>query len=516
MLKQRIRWKSGQGIGFSALVFSVLSVALSVGSLKGASAEEIGISTTTPPPNPRVRTVTRPQATPMARPQAPATRPQTATRPRPIQDETTPATSPQQMQSSGQLSGTGTSPGQSSRAQTSPSQTLAPGANSSAPPRAVPRRGQEQAVDLSALSTGTSSSGGSSAASGRSTTTAGMSPHQSSGLVPNFKFYFDFLLRSWKGTPSQGTLTFEGYHQRMLVEYTPSPDLMFQADISSWQSPKYYEVDYMLTRSLQIRWGRIWIPFDDMSPHSIFGGRMNTSEFFQPNETAFLPDIWADMGMGLKIILADSSKFSSDFHAYAVNGFQSGGTSPVQGEGGVIEYPDFAGTTGASSDNNNNKAMGARWHSVFGQRFGIGGSFYTGAYTPKSVPDSKTITMLGGDIQLMPTNTTQIRFGIVSMKVGLYSPPATPIAKDSFSRGGSYVELGQKFGAENRWKFLIRAGKSQNDNRVVDVSDKTLVGATLLRNFGAVEAQLTFFKDMNTVAAKSAYNYGAFRLVTAL
>jgi hypothetical protein len=302
----------------------------------------------------------------------------------------------------------------------------------------------------------------------------------------------------------------------MLVEYTPSPDLMFQADISSWQSPKYYEVDYMLTRSLQVRWGRIWIPFDDMSPHSIFGGRMNTSEFFQPNETAFLPDIWADMGVGLKIIIADSPKFSSDFHGYAVNGFQSGGTSPVQGEGGVIEYPDFAGTTGTASDNNNNKAMGARWHSVFGQRFGIGGSFYTGAYTPKSVPEKKSITMLGGDIQLMPTSTTQIRFGIVSMKVGLYSPPATPIAKDSFSRGGSYVELGQKFGAENRWKFLIRAGKSQNDNRVVDVSDKTLVGATLLRNFGAVEAQFTFFKDMNTVAAKSAYNYGAFRLVTAL
>jgi hypothetical protein len=343
-----------------------------------------------------------------------------------------------------------------------------------------------------------------------------MSPHQTSGLVPNFKFYFDFLLKSWKGQPTEGSLSFDSYHQRMLVEYTPNADLMFQADISSWQAPKYYEVDYMLSRSIQLRWGRIWIPFDDMSPHSIFGGRMNTSEFFQPNESAFLPDIWADMGMGIKFILADSTKFSSELHTYVVNGFQSGGSSPVEGEGsGIVEYPNFAGTAGASSDNNNSKSVGARWHSVFGQRFGLGGSFYTGAYTPKSVPDSKSISMIGADIQLMPTNTTQIRFGIVSMKVGLYSPPAAPIAKESFSRGGSYVELGQKFGQENRWKFLIRAGKSQNDNRVVDVSDKTLVGATLLRNFGQVEAQLTFFKDLNQVASKVAYNYGAFRLVTA-
>ncbi len=343
----------------------------------------------------------------------------------------------------------------------------------------------------------------------------GLSPHGTSSVMPNFKFYFDFLAKSWKGDPTRSSFDFDSYHQRMLVEFTPTPELMFQADISAWQTPEYFEVDYQLTKRLQLRWGKIWIPFDDMSPHSIFGGRINTSEFFQGNETAFLPSIWADAGMGVKYDLADSPSFASVLHFYVVNGFGSNTNSPVSGENGVVEYPDFGSTsrfsTTGATDNNNNKAIGARWQSKLGRRFSIGGSVYNGAYTNKTAVKSQSITMLGGDAQLRPSNTTEIRVGIVSMKVGL-NAPAT---KESFTRAASYVELGQRFGQDDRWKFLVRAGKAQNDNRVVDVSDKTLVGTTLLRSFGNIEAQFTFYKDMNKVPTKIAYNYGHFRLVTA-
>jgi hypothetical protein len=480
------------GCGPSVVVLCLLS--------SFAFAEDVGVNRVRKSTN-RVRTSPKTQARPQARP--------SPTRPRPIQDETT-VNAPPAPQA--------VDPAMSSRGQTSPSQTLSTGTNSSAggvrTPARPARAAKEEAVNLDAISSSpTTPSPSSHAGKAGGSSVGGLSPHGSSGLMPNFKFYFDFLLKSWKADPNS-SFSFDSYHQRMLVEYTPSPDWMFQADISSWQGPKYFEVDYMLSQSIQLRWGRIWIPFDDMSPHSIFGGRINTSEFFQPNESAFLPDIWADMGIGLKFILADSAGMGYDFHLYVVNGFQSGGNSPVAGESTAVPpvtYPNFSGTTGASTDNNNAKAFGARWHALFGHRFGIGVSGYRDTYTPKSDPEAKNITMLGLDAQLYPTNTTEIRAGFVSMKVGL-APPAT---KDSFTRGGSYIELGQKFGTDDRWKFLVRAGKSQNDNRVVDVSDKTLVGATLLKNFGNVEGQLTFYKDMNKVPAKTAYNYGAFRLVTA-
>lgn len=390
------------------------------------------------------------------------------------------------------------------------------------PVRPQPSRTREEAVDLDALSAPSAPTPSAMAPSATaSVSKGGLSPHSTGSILPNFKFYFDFLLKSWKGTGTGADLTFDSYHQRVLVEFTPNPDLMFQADISSWagQSPKYYEVDYMLSKGIQLRWGRIWIPFDDMAPHSIFGGRLNTSKFFQGNETAFLPDIWADMGMGLKFTLADSSAFSSDLNLYVVNGFQDDGTSPVAGEGTDVTYPVFSGTSGASTDNNNAKALGARWHSLMGRRFGLGASVYRDTYTSAAVTTPKNLLMLGLDIQLRPTSTTEIRVGYTTMKIdiGANTKASVPVipAKNSFNRSATYVELGQRFGTDDRWKFLLRAGSSQNDNRVVDVSDKSIIGATLLKTFGSVEGQLTYSRDLHQVPVKIAYNYGAFRLVTA-
>lgn len=434
-----------------------------------AFAEDIGVSTTAPTRAPTIRTTTKKKATP--RPAA--SRP---TIPRPIQG--------------------------------TPAAATAPAARSV--PRATRR---EEAVNLDAPTPVVRSAPAPTSSSGSSS--ANFNPHaaNTSGIIPNFKFYFDFVMRSWKGNTQESDFGFDSYHQRLMVEFTPNPDLMFSAELLQ---QKYFEADYMLSSNLQLRWGRIWIPFDHSAPHSMFGGRINTSEFRQPNETAFLPDIWADLGIGLKWIMADTSAVSSELHFYVVNGFRENrGGSPVAGEGATgtnARYPTFDGTSGGTGDNNNDKGVGARWHSIFGRRFGLGASIYRDVYTDKDAPKPLTIYMLGLDLQLRPTNTTEVRLGYTTMRVGLDKDFS---ARDSYMRGGTYVELGQRFGIEDRWKFLIRAGSSQNDNRVVDVSDKTIVGATLLKNFGMVEAQINYFRDLHQVASKIAYNYGEFRIVTA-
>ena len=324
--------------------------------------------------------------------------------------------------------------------------------------------------------------------------------------MPNFKFYFDFLYAYRPGIAGRGTQGFDSFHQVILVDINPTPELSFMTELSA--APRFYEVDYKTSERLTLRWGKIWIPFDDMSPHNIFGGRINTSEFFEgwTNAQSFLPDLWADLGVGLKYLFVDTSALAAEGHLYVVNGFGGGAKDPATPN---ADYPNF-GNPLAGTDNNNGKSLGGRAHLKFMQRLGLGASFYRGAWTNKGAA-SQSINMYGFDAQLQPTSITEIRAGIVYMTVGL-NPPAT---KSSFSRGGMYAEFGQKFGTDSKWKFLVRAGMAQNDNRVVDITDKKLVGATLLRNLGAVEISAHFSHDMQKVPNKPAYNFAALRVVTA-
>jgi hypothetical protein len=361
----------------------------------------------------------------------------------------------------------------------------------------------DEAVDLGSLTADTPSApsqmSGMSSASGRNF-------HKASGAMPNFKFYFDFLYAYRPGLEGRGNQGFDSFHQVILVDINPTPELSFMTELNG--APRFYEVDYKTSDRMTIRWGKIWVPFDDMSPHNIFGGRINTSEFFEgfTDAQAFLPDLWADLGVGLRYQFVDTSALSAVGHLYVVNGFGDGGREPA---GSGSDYPSF-GNIVTGPDNNNSKSLGGRAHLKFFQRLGLGASFYRGAWTDKEDP-SQSISMYGFDAQLQPTSITELRAGIVYMTVGL-NPPAT---KSSFSRGGMYVEFGQKFGTDSRWKFLGRAGIAQNDNRVIDITDKKLLGATLLRNLGAVEISAHFSRDFEKVANKPSYNYGALRVVTA-
>jgi len=71
------------------------------------------------------------------------------------------------------------------------------------------------AVDLSTLTASDSSSGSSSAGSsvrGSSVSKMQKTPHATSGVFPNFKFYFDFLLKYAPGVDQQSAFAFDSFH----------------------------------------------------------------------------------------------------------------------------------------------------------------------------------------------------------------------------------------------------------------------------------------------------------------
>ncbi|MGZ3650628.1 MAG: hypothetical protein ACXWSC_05520 [Bdellovibrionota bacterium] len=317
---------------------------------------------------------------------------------------------------------------------------------------------------------------------------------------PLLKIFFDLNLYSMPGGTAQGSgFTFDNFHSFVLLDVNPDPDISFSTIIET--TPHFYELDYKLSQRLTMRMGKIWIPFDDLNPHNIFGGMTNVSRIYVGDP--FLPDLFADLGIGLRMKFFDSSDFSLVGDAYVVNGFQSGGTDPVTAGSA---YPNF-GTLPTGADNNREKSYGGRAHALIGNVFGLGGSVYTGRWTNKD-DASKSLLAIGVDSQIV-LGGTSLRAGIASMNVKL--PPTSP--NDSYSRGGSYAELGQKFGPSSQWQFLVRGGLLNLDDRVVDRNDKEVVGAKLIWKPNLLEYSIETSKDIKKLAAKANTSFTNLRVV---
>lgn len=325
-------------------------------------------------------------------------------------------------------------------------------------------------------------------------------PTASSKLAePNFKIYFDFLLQR---RPGINPLTFDHYHTLLLLEILPNADLSFSFEVNP--SPRYYELNLKLTPNLMLRLGRIWIPFDQMNPHNMFGGWIYTSRFSQPNaRSVFLPDLWTDLGVGFRYQLADSKAINLATDLYFVNGFQDGGSDPL---GQVSVYPSFSSPSGV--DNNAAKGVGTRLSALLGGRLSLGASVYRDVYSDESLASTQSILMLGldGGFRL---STTEIRAGYISMKVSLPSPASTGL-----TRGAIYTELIQRFG--KNWRAFLRAGSAQNDNRVIDVTDKQVLGASLQYDKTLYKIELQYYRDLNKIPVKVNTEFMAARFVVSL
>ncbi len=352
-------------------------------------------------------------------------------------------------------------------------------------------------VDLNSIDSG-------SADAGKAPVGAGAKPtHGFSSVAPNFKVFFDLNLVNRPGVAGQ-EFAFTNYHSFLFFEILPNPDMQFSFDIPF---SKFYELDYQLTPKLQVRAGKIWIPFDDMAPHNIFGGRVSVSRLAPSSNQAFLPDVWADYGVGFKYQFMDTQALSVLGHAYIVNGFGGAGSDPAGGP----SYPQFTDVQGPS-DNNRDKALGMRVHAVIAGKLGLGLSYYTQRWNSDSELVAKKFTLFGIDGQL--------RLGAIEFRAGLASGQAEiPVdinRNTSFRRGGLYGEVGYKFGKEQVWKLLGRGGTIQLDDRAISVTDQTIIGGTILRRFGTLELSFEHSRDIKSNPAKINTSYTNVRLVVAL
>lgn len=382
-----------------------------------------------------------------------------------------------------------------------PAPTSAPASDPVAAEKpSAPAPKAEESVNLDSLDGSTVSSGDPVQTSPAGETKAKMqSPHASRNSgKPLFKALFDLLLTYRPGIDPP--LTFDNYHSLLMLEINPTKDLSFSFEVNP--TPRFYELDYRLARPVLLRVGRIYIPFDDLSPHSFFGGRANVSKLTPTGASQFLPDLWTDLGVGLRVNLLEKKRTNVTLDLYVVNGFTEGGNDPVTSGG---SYPNFQGGTGLA-DNNSDKSFGARLSgNFFRNKLGLGVSVYRGRYTDESKP-AAGLLIVGTDAQVR-LGKTELRAGYAFMQVQL------PNDNDGFLRGGLYGEVGYKF-AKN-WKILLRGGEAQNDNRVVSATDMIIAGGVLLFHAGPLQLSLEHSQDFNPTPDKKNYSYSALRAVMA-
>ncbi len=317
-----------------------------------------------------------------------------------------------------------------------------------------------------------------------------------------WKAYFDLLLVA---RPEVADLTFANLHSFIFLDLFPSSNIKLSFDVNSSRGAfNYVQFDYQASPSLIVSAGKIWIPFDDTDPHNMFGGRTNVSDalYTQPGQVArFLPDVWTDLGVGIKYTLADTHAIRLVSYLYMVNGFPDGGTDP---RSAGTSYPSFGSIGISTIDNNRDKALGGRLHALLGGRFGLGVSAYSGRWNDQTETEAKRTFIFGADAQLRLLSA-EVRAGGVTMNTNLGNG-------NSFNRGGFYGELGVT-AKDNRWKVLIREGSVSLDNRVESVTDQTIIGGKILYKPGLIQWSLEYSRDVQDRPGKVGKSLAAVRAV---
>lgn len=339
------------------------------------------------------------------------------------------------------------------------------------------------------LAGGAESKNEATAGSGRKPISPHQFSHNGSGVEPHFSIYFDLLLAD---QPGKANFSFLNFHPLLFFEIMPNADIQFAFEVRS--DPRYFELDYQITPAVQLRAGKIWIPFDDMNPHNIYGGRIDVNRLRLGGDY-FLPDIWTDLGVGTKITLSDSSAVASEMYLYAVNGFpQAGGTVT----------PNFQDQSVTSMDNNSDKGVGGRLHVLFERVLGFGLSAYKCRWSSETALADVPLglAMLGIDMQL--------RLGDFSFKLGGTGMWVQNSILSAYARHGTYVELSQRIA--NIWRVYLRAGHLDTDDRSTDINDVVIVGGGVAYKPGVIQLSLDYQHDIKDVANKLGYSFTSARV----
>ena len=303
-----------------------------------------------------------------------------------------------------------------------------------------------------------------------------------------FHFYFDFWLIN---RPGFGPLTFQNIHSISMVEAQPSDDVFFSAEISL--NPRYYEVKYApVGKRWNLRVGKIWIPFDDINPHNHFGGRTNTRQLLTGN-TLFLPNIWTELGLAFEGKLYDFRGWKGVGTLYVTNGFGAGGRNP---SGETTEYPSFSDSDSLATDNNSDKAIGARLQFNYKQSASLGVSVYSARWTSQAL-ESKRLMLLGFDAGYQ-LGRFELRGGLLAGKVDL-------LDGTSMKKGGAYAEFWTKFLAERTLRLALKAGILQPDDRYIGINDLKAIGAGLYYRPKTIQYSIEHSQDLEKISGKKGY-----------
>lgn len=191
-----------------------------------------------------------------------------------------------------------------------------------------------------------------------------------------FKLFFDLLLQYEFKTKKFG---FTSDHAYIMLEVPIVDWLNFRTDVSP--SPKFYEIIFSSGNTLELRVGKILIPFGQNDFHHLIGGRVD-------KESLFLPVIWADYGLAFKHLVYEGDTIGIDYSLWVVNGFSQG--TDIEGQ----PYPSKQ--AGSLSDNNAMKGVGIRPVLRIGTTFTLGTSWYLDAWDDD---DGQFMLIYGADVE---------------------------------------------------------------------------------------------------------------------
>ncbi len=283
--------------------------------------------------------------------------------------------------------------------------------------------------------------------------------------------------------------TFDSFHNLFIAELHERGVFKFSAEINP--NPRLFELQYRLNEKLTIFGGKFLIPFNHPNPHTRYGGYVISSQNIGTEDKTLLPDIWSDLGIGLKYKFLEFSSWYLKLNFYVCNGFQGGGKDPLNGE----YYPDFSNT--GKEDNNSDKAVGFGLSAYFNRFMRVGFSFYTNMY---ELP--LRLYIIGLDSKVIVLKNMDLEAGYIFFHVMLP-------AYSSFDRGGFYLKLNYDF--SNNFYSELMTGISQTDSRIQDEGDKTLVGLKFGYRVKIFDFSLIGLYDLEKFSGKTKYSYFGLR-----
>lgn len=121
---------------------------------------------------------------------------------------------------------------------------------------------------------------------------------------------------------------FRTYHNFVFLKADVSERLVLEAEIVD---RTYYEIKYRFSEWLQLRGGRLWVPFGLTPFHHYYGGVQG-----DPFTGKLVPNVWAEQGLALSYSLYDAGAVV-DGDTYAIRGFDANGGRVLQLNGGGSE-----------------------------------------------------------------------------------------------------------------------------------------------------------------------------------